>query len=147
MKHELIILFLSGLMLGASGCASIVTGHDESVSVATQQEGVAVNGAACALSNDKGQWFVSTPGSVSLRRSGKALAVKCEKDGQPPGMVTVESSTKAMAFGNILFGGLIGAGVDMHSGAAYDYPQLITVEMGKSTVLKSNSAMREHIDY
>jgi hypothetical protein len=34
-----------------------------------------------------------------------------------------------MAFGNILFGGLIGVGVDMSTGAAYDYPALITVPM------------------
>ena len=34
-----------------------------------------------------------------------------------------------MAFGNILFGGVIGAGVDIATGAAYDYPELIVVEV------------------
>jgi phosphoketolase len=37
--------------------------------------------------------------------------------------------------GNILFGGPIGAGVDMASGAAYDYPNLITVMMGSNTTV------------
>jgi hypothetical protein len=50
-------------------------------------------------------------------------------------MVSVKSSTKAMAFGNILFGGVIGAGVDVATGAAYDYPTLITVVMGKSSAI------------
>jgi phosphoketolase len=47
----------------------------------------------------------------------------------------VNSSTKGMAFGNILFGGPIGAGVDMASGAAYDYPNLITVMMGTTATV------------
>ena len=37
-----------------------------------------------------------------------------------------------MAFGNILLGGVIGAGVDIGTGAAYDSPSLITVQMGES---------------
>lgn len=48
--------------------------------------------------------------------------VRCEKDGVAPGLLTAKSSTKGMAFGNILFGGIIGAGVDISTGAAYDYP-------------------------
>jgi hypothetical protein len=32
-----------------------------------------------------------------------------------------------MAFGNIIAGGIIGAGVDIHTGAAYDYPVSISV--------------------
>ena len=38
---------------------------------------------------------------------------------------------RAMAFGNIIFGGAIGAGIDMADGSAYDYPKNITLEMGK----------------
>ena len=38
-----------------------------------------------------------------------------------------------MAFGNILIGGVIGVGVDVATGAAYDYPDLITVQMTSLT--------------
>ena len=48
------------------------------------------------------------------------------------GTVAVKSSTKAMAFGNVLFGGVIGVGVDTVSGAAYDYPNVVTVQMGRN---------------
>ena len=37
-----------------------------------------------------------------------------------------------MALGNIVFGGVIGAGVDMSTGAAYDYPAVIVVEIGQT---------------
>lgn len=35
-----------------------------------------------------------------------------------------------MAFGNVVAGGLIGAAIDVSNGAAYDYPENITVYMG-----------------
>jgi len=136
--NDIKLVVRAALLLGgvlASGCASIVTGQNQSLSVETRQMAASVPGASCKLSNDKGTWFVTTPGSTTVQRSYEDLAVRCEKDGFDPGLVTAPSSTKAMAFGNIIFGGIIGAGVDIYTGSAYDYPSLITVEMGQTTVL------------
>jgi hypothetical protein len=118
-----------------TGCASIVSGSNQSVSVETHKKGTQISSASCKLSNDKGTWFVTTPGSVTVNRSFSDIAIKCEKEGVEPGLLTAKSSTKGMAFGNILFGGIIGAGVDMSTGAAYDYPTLLSVEMGESIVV------------
>ena len=116
-----------------SGCASIVSGHNQSVSVETRsKEGQAVMSANCKLTNNKGTWFVTSPGSVTVSRSFEDLLINCEKENQLPGLASVKSSTKPMAFGNIIFGGVIGAGVDVATGAAYDYPTMITVTMGQS---------------
>ncbi len=115
------------------GCASIVNGQNQSVSVESRTDAGPVSGANCKLSNNKGTWFVTTPGSTMVQRSFEDLSVRCDKDTLEPGLVSVKSSTKAMAFGNIIFGGVIGAGVDISTGAAYDYPTLITVQMGRST--------------
>jgi hypothetical protein len=117
------------------GCASIVNGHNQSVSVETRTDVGAIVGASCSLANDKGTWFVTTPGSTIVNRSYENLSVRCEKEGQNPGLVSAKSSTKAMAFGNIIFGGIIGVGVDVATGAAYDYPPLISVIMGKTAIL------------
>lgn len=118
-----------------TGCASIVSGQNQSLSVETLQAGKPLSGANCKLDNDKGSWFVTTPGSVTVRRSGDALNLRCEKEGSEPGAVAVPSATKGMAFGNILFGGFIGGAVDISSGAAFDYPVLIQVPMGAATPL------------
>jgi len=134
MKNVFRVVGMLGSVL-ASGCASIVTGQNQSLSVETRQKAAIVPGASCKLSNDKGTWFVTTPGSTTVQRSYEDLAVRCEKDGFDPGLVTAPSSTKAMAFGNIIFGGIIGAGVDIYTGSAYDYPSLITVEMGQTIML------------
>ena len=113
------------------GCASIVNGQNQSVSVETRTDKEQVSGASCKLTNNKGTWFVTSPGSTMIQRSYEDLSVRCERDSLEPGLVSVKSSTKGMVYGNILFGGFIGAGVDMSTGAAYDYPTMITVLMGK----------------
>jgi len=118
-----------------TGCASIVNGSNQSLSVETRAGDTIVSGAKCKLSNDKGTWFLTSPGSTTVNRSFEDLSITCEKEALEPGILTVKSSTKAMAFGNIIFGGVIGAGVDVATGAAYDYPSVISVVMGSKGVL------------
>lgn len=120
------LLFLISLSFVA-GCASVTSGNDQSLSVATAPE-VA---AQCQLSNDAGTWFVpTTPGSVMVERDASDMTVICRK-GAMSGTARVASETKALAFGNILAGGIIGAAVDRGTGAAFDYPALITVPVQK----------------
>jgi len=122
-------------LLSLTGCASIVGGSSQVVSVETRKGPDVLSGAACKLTNNKGTWFLTTPGTVTVHRAYDDLSIKCEKDGSEPGITTVKSSTKGMAFGNILFGGVIGVAVDAGTGAAYDYPALITVAMGMTTTI------------
>ena len=130
----LMALALSATALG--GCASIVDGSTQTLSVQTiGNNGAAVDDAHCTLVNTKGTFFVTTPGTVAVHRDSANLNVKCAKEGMAPGLASVVSSTKGMAFGNILAGGIIGAAVDMGTGAAYDYPALITVQMGTSSTI------------
>lgn len=118
---------LSFMLLGAlaaGGCASIVGGQNQSLSVVT----LGCEGANCELANDKGKWYVtSTPGSVTVVRSYNNLQVTCRRDGAADAIGSFASSSKGLAFGNILLGGVMGAGVDIGTGAAYDYP--VTIEL------------------
>jgi len=135
MKRFLLIALISVSAL-TTGCASIVTGQNQALSVETRAStGDSLSGANCRLMNDKGTWFVVTPGSITVNRSYNDLNVSCSKDGHEAGVATAKSSTKAMAAGNIIFGGVIGAAVDAGTGAAFDYPSLIQVIMGKSIML------------
>lgn len=120
----------------SSGAASRLCldsrGTTQTLSVSTISAGKEVAGAQSKLVNDKGIWFVTAPRTVSVHRSYHALNVTCTGAGYAPGVVTSASSTKGIAFGNILLGGLIGAAVGMSDGAAYDYPTLITVPLAAS---------------
>ena len=104
-----------------TGCASIVTGQDQTISINTPN----CKGAQCTMTNPEGTYYVTTPGTVTVNKEYGDLVVTCEKEGIDPFTMQVASSTKGMAFGNILLGGIIGAGVDIATGAAYDYPSQV----------------------
>lgn len=120
---------LAALIL--TGCASITGSKNQPLSVQAVHTGKSLEGADCTLTNDKGTWFAKTPGSVVVQKSGQDLVIRCEKDGVPAGSTTVASSANAGAWGNILFGGIIGYAVDAGTGAAFDYPSSLSVQMGQ----------------
>ena len=116
---------------GLTGCASIVNGTNQVVSVETRAPGGNVSGASCKLQNDKGVYYVTTPGTITVHRAYGDMVVTCDKPGLPTTTASFKSSAKGVLAGNILFGGVgaIGAGVDIASGAAYDYPVVLQIMM------------------
>jgi hypothetical protein len=136
LKWSIVTSFVAALGL-FSGCASIVTGQDQTVSVSAPL----CPGAQCKLQNSAGVFYIpSTPGTVVVNREYGDLSVVCSKPGTADFAMNVSSSTKAMAFGNIIAGGLIGAAVDVGTGAAYDYPSEIIVPMDCRTAAQVAAA-------
>jgi hypothetical protein len=120
-------------VLFASGCASVTGGASQSVAVQTRDfDGKEVAGANCELSNSKGTWMITTPGSTTINRSNDDMHVLCKKSGLDVGRAEVVSVTKGAMFGNILIGGGVGAFIDHTSGSAYEYPSLIQLVMGRT---------------
>lgn len=131
---DFLIAAVIALSLVTGGCASITGTTNQSISVQTRdQAGKEAAGAACELANNKGKWFVTTPGSVTVTRSNDDMQVLCTHQLHEPGRASVVSATKGSMFGNIVFGGGIGAVIDHSSGAAYEYPSLVQVLMGTFT--------------
>lgn len=122
-----------------SGCASVTSSNRQDVFVETRHDGERVIGAVCELNNGKGPFHVTTPGIVNVQTAYDDMHVKCEKEGLPRGLATVQSGTKPIALGNVLIGGLIGAAIDAGSGYAYDYPALITVIMEETAQTSANA--------
>jgi len=122
-------IYASGACLAlalASGCASITTGQNQVVSVDTPN----CPAATCELTNKDGVYHVAaTPGTAFVNRACGKLTLTCRKEGYEDQSIQVSSSIKAMAWGNIIFGGIIGAAVDGVTGAACDYPSVIPVPM------------------
>lgn len=122
--------FISGAIFFVflSGCASITAGTTQSVAVDTNPQ----RPAECRLSNEKGTWFVRTPGTTTITKANGPLSATCSTTDGWGGSAAVQSTTAGAAFGNILAGGIIGAAVDMSSGAAYIYPAQIIVPLGQN---------------
>ena len=127
------------------GCATITSNEMQTVSLTTRSpEGQIVERANCVLKNDKGEWQAVSPAQVAVRRSAEDLMVTCRKEGNPDGLLRAISRAAAGMFGNIVFGGGIGAIIDHNKGTGYNYPDDLSVKMGSSvTVDRQESATAE----
>jgi hypothetical protein len=118
-----------------SGCASITKDSNQPVQVETySKDNKLVSGAKCTARNERGEWTTTSTGTMSVHRSGQNLIVKCEKEGEETGHGTVVSRANGGMFGNILFGGGIGAIIDHNKGTAYSYPDWIRIILGDNLV-------------
>ena len=122
MKYLINIISILFIFIILGGCASITESKNQSMSVTTGE----VTGAMCTLSNSKGSYYVTTPGSVMVRNACDQLSISCAKEGYVPANPaagTVQDKAKNMAWGNLVFGGIIGLAVDRSTGAGCQYPQ------------------------
>jgi hypothetical protein len=111
------------------GCATLTSGTTQSVTVETFQGETAAPGFECKVTNPKGSWVVTTPGSFTINKAAGDAQIVCSKAGQSA-EAFARSATKAHTVGNILVGGVIGIGVDMMSGATWAYPPMWKVMLG-----------------
>ncbi len=122
-----IIASLSILLL--YGCASVMEGNDQSIIVNTvkcEEYGDPI----CTASNNDNAVIVRTPGSIPVEKGIRDLVVECESDdGKARGVFVAASEWETMSLGNILIGGIIGLGVDAATGALWEYPSSIVVQM------------------
>jgi hypothetical protein len=119
------------------GCASVTGSKNQPISVTTVCGGEQVDGASCTLMNDKGTWFVKTPGSVMIQKSYGDLAIDCKKE-KSAASGKFQSKSNGGVWGNIIAGGIIGYAVDAGSGAGFDYPPTMTVTLSEPCPPKSN---------
>jgi hypothetical protein len=109
-----------------AGCATIVEGTDQTVSVHTEP-----SGAECRLT--RGGTLVGvinpTPGSVNVDKSRREISVSCEREGYRNAVGILDSDFQATTLGNLIIGGIIGVGVDAASGAMNEYDESIIIHM------------------
>jgi hypothetical protein len=118
-----------------SGCATITKDANQSVQIETySKDNQPVAGVKCTAQNERGQWTTTSPGAVNVHRSGQNLLINCEKEGEQAGRGTAVSRANGGMFGNIVFGGGIGAIIDHNKGTAYTYPSWLRIVMGDSLV-------------
>ena len=123
LKRVALVVLLAAT-LGTGGCASIVEGTSQTVTVNTNP-----GQAMCELK--RGGMTVAvvnpTPGSVTVEKSKDHISVLCSKEGHESAGGVLSSEFQAMTVGNLLFGGIIGVAVDASSGAMNKYPSSVTV--------------------
>ncbi len=110
-----------------AGCATIASGNSQMVYFDS-----APTDAACKVSREGVILHAfTTPATLEIERDKDPISVTCEKEGFKTSVFSADSNLEAMTAGNILFGGIIGIGVDAASGALNKYPAQIIIPMEK----------------
>lgn len=145
LKNTLTVLSILFVLSLQTGCATLTSSEMQTVSLSTKTStGQAVEKATCSLKNDKGVWQAESPGTVSIHRSADDLIVECKKEGLSDGLLRAVSRAAGGMFGNIIFGGGIGALIDHSKGTGYNYPNDLPVKMGESTTVdRKDEAMKQ----
>lgn len=131
--HHTFLVMASSIAL--TSCASITKDSTQPIRVETyNQQNTMVQDVTCSAKNERGEWSTKTPGSLVVHRSGENLEVRCHKDNSATGFATLVSRANGGMWGNILFGGGIGAIIDHNKGTAYSYPDWVKVILGDNLV-------------
>lgn len=135
MNRLLKLTLLAVPLLLQIGCASITGSRNQPISVTTTHEGKPISGAYCTLVNDKGTFYVNTPGTVTVLKAYGDMSASCKKEESHVGVSVFKSANEGAVWGNILAGGLIGYAVDAGTGAGFSYPPTLNIEMIKGNVI------------
>ena len=114
------------LLIGLSGCASIVDGTSERISVNTNP-----SGATCTFvrNNESIGWVRPTPNTIMVEKTKYDIVIKCNKPGYGEATYLSKSGIDNWVFGNILIGGLIGWGIDSATGSDNYYESPINITL------------------
>lgn len=127
------------LVMCASGCSTITQSEGQSLALSASHQGQPIE-ADCRLKNDKGAWDAKAPSLVTVRKSGEDLEVTCKKAGLPDGILKAISRAAGSMWGNIIFGGGVGAVIDHSKGTGYDYPDQLPVKMGEIVIVDKKAS-------
>ncbi len=101
----------------------------QNVSVTTRSGGGETAGAYCALHNDKGTWYATTPAWVTVQRSHLPMTIDCRLARHGAGTLSVAPSTRGTAFTSVR--STVRTASDGSAEAAYAYPEVITVNLSR----------------
>src|SRR4051812_12102563 len=112
--------------LSLTGCASIVTGTSQQVTIDSNP-----GGAKCLVYRNGGRVHEgTTPMVFTIDKSGKDLDIACADAANHQARGVSRAGMQPWVLGNIIFGGLIGLVIDASSGAIvkYDTPVMVNFD-------------------
>lgn len=116
--HKRLLSAICVATIGLGACATLTKGTTQQLTLNTP----GAPGAECTLHSEGiGTKIVTTPAAFVLEKSQHAIAVTCKKACFQDGIGIISSNAEGMSAGNLIFGGVVGLGVDAASGALNKY--------------------------
>lgn len=125
---KILTAFTLGLSL--AGCATIVSGQTQKVTLLTP----GANEAQCTLDNGV-RYSVGTGQTITIMRNDKPIKIECYAPGNRFRAFDIESDGNKWAVANVVNGIIPGLTFDHFSKGLYEYPEIITVDfVGQPTI-------------
>jgi hypothetical protein len=120
------MIVLATISLAVTGCASIIEGTTQEISINTNPAG-----ADCALKRqDQVIARVNpTPGAATIKKTKYDIMVYCDKAGYQQATFFNKSGGAGATWGNIVAGGGIGWAIDSASGADNKYDSPVNISL------------------
>lgn len=116
---------LGAVVLGLTGCASMIDGLSQRVEFITP----GVVGADCRAESENYKYHIYTPDVVTLERSYYPLTITCKADGYETEIVEIAPHANETAGFNVVNGIIPGYLYDAGSRAVMEYPDTIEIYM------------------
>ena len=110
-----------------TGCASLVTGDRQKVTVKVTCKGHLFQ-AYCTARNTKGTWDFDTPQTNLIFTDSTPLEIICHGPSIGNYGVSQYPWINPLVVGNILAGGVLGVAIDASKGSLWVYPSVIKIE-------------------
>jgi len=120
------MLFVFLTLTQLASCANFLHGSGQNMQVSTWCQDRSVQ-AVCTAHNTKGSWSFRTPAEIQLSKDFYHLHITCKSPFYSEVKVVVPSMLNVSTAGNILLGGVVGAGLDVYSGAAFAYSRDVRI--------------------
>jgi hypothetical protein len=112
-----------------AGCATIVSGAHQDVVITSSPNSADVSISRVVAGMDQVEYTGMTPATVPLERKFEYV-LSVMMDGYEPATVILENGLNGWIWGNLLFGGPIGAIIDLASGSSKKLdPDIIHVDL------------------
>lgn len=115
-----------GVLLLMAGCASFIGEGKQTLSVQAVCYGRSMP-AQCVAENGRGRTRFFAPGPVTVQRDFTALKVTCKSVFVDSHTLRVWPTVQQAMAGNVLLGGVVGAGVDVATARGLQYPEALQV--------------------
>lgn len=114
------------LLVGVSGCSSIIDGTSQEVFVNTNP-----SGADCTLNREGGviARINPTPAASTIKKTKHDITILCNLDGFHEATYFNNSGVAGATFGNIILGGGIGWAIDSAAGADNKYTSPVNITL------------------
>lgn len=134
MRRSIVQAAAAAMVLAFTGCAWIMHGSRQKVSIASSPTGAKVM--------VDGQQMGITPVNAELKR-GEQHLVRIEMDGFLPFEIYLNRKASGWVWGNIALGGLIGLAVDAITGGLYNItPDQVQATLGKDAARSGMDGVR-----